>query len=48
MELKKQRQKKHGSTYSGILNSVRVWAETIAAGNIDSLDNPPTGIMNFG
>ena len=46
VELKKQLREKHGSTYSGIQFSV--WAETIAAGNHDSLDNPPTGIMNFG
>ena len=46
VELKKQLREKHGSAYSGIQFSV--WAETIAAGNHDSLDNPPLGILNFG
>ena len=46
VELKKKLREKHGSAYSGIQFSV--WAETIAAGNHESLDNPPTGILNFG
>lgn len=46
VELKKQLREKHGSAYSGI--QFTVWAETIAAGNHESLDNPPTGILNFG
>ena len=46
VELKKQLREKHGSAYSGI--QFTIWAETIAAGNHESLDNPPTGILNFG
>ena len=46
VELKKKLREKHGSDYSGIQFSI--WAETIAAGNHDSLDNPPQGILNFG
>ena len=45
VELKKKLREKHGSD-SGIQFSV--WAETIAAGNHESLDSPPPGILNFG
>ena len=44
IELKKQLREKHGSVYSGI--QFTIWAETIAAGNHESLDNPPPGILN--
>ena len=43
---KKQLREKHGSAYSG--SQFTIWAETIAAGNHESLDNPPTRILNFG
>ena len=46
IELKKQLREKHGSAYSDI--QFTIWAETIAAGNHEGLDNPPTGILNFG
>ena len=46
VELKKQLHEKHGSAYSGI--QFTIWAETIAAGNHESLDNPPPDILNFG
>ena len=43
---RKQLRERHGLAYSGI--QFTVWAATIAAENHESLDNPPTGILNFG